>query len=282
MTTSWKGTTRIDDSAPCPTTSVTTSSAPTLRRLEKWRACSRGHGTNPLLDKRLELVEDSTERSTRGVTERCARGFLVLRHTECTKRNIRGTALRDTPSSNIRWNLLPTPGICPAGGGSRPSRARPPFFQTPGAVVHPQEPQHSYLSTRTPPRTQERQFKHLKTWLVTQNCASPPSRPSAAGAAACGSPNVRRAGEAGQASEPRRPARTMSGHRDSLQLCSEFCGVMRPVIQKRQQASGSLPKASKVHENVPGLAKAGAPPGETATVADTSKKDTSICDIRVV
>ena len=36
------------------------------------------------LDTCLELVDDSTERSNRGVTERCARG-LVLRLTECTK-----------------------------------------------------------------------------------------------------------------------------------------------------------------------------------------------------
>ena len=41
---------------------------------------------HPPLDKCLELVEDSTERSRRGVTERCARGFLLLRLTECTKR----------------------------------------------------------------------------------------------------------------------------------------------------------------------------------------------------
>ena len=40
---------------------------------------------HPPLDKCLELVEDSTERSRRGVTERCARGFLLLRLTECTK-----------------------------------------------------------------------------------------------------------------------------------------------------------------------------------------------------
>ena len=40
---------------------------------------------HPALDKCLELVEDSTQRSRRGVTERCARGFLVLRLTECTK-----------------------------------------------------------------------------------------------------------------------------------------------------------------------------------------------------
>ena len=40
---------------------------------------------HPPLDKCLELVEHSTERSTRGVTERWARGFLVLRLTECTK-----------------------------------------------------------------------------------------------------------------------------------------------------------------------------------------------------
>ena len=40
---------------------------------------------HPPLDKCLELVEDSTERSTRGVTERWARRFLLLRLTECTK-----------------------------------------------------------------------------------------------------------------------------------------------------------------------------------------------------
>ena len=147
--------------------------------------------------------------------------------------------------------------------------------------MHPHEPQHPCVSTRTPPRTQDRKSKHLKTWLVTQNRASPPSRPSASGAAARGSPNVRRAGEAGQASEPRRPARTISGHRESLQLCSELRGVMHPVIQKRQAASGSLPKASKVREKVPGLARAGAPPGEPATVADASIKDTSVRDIRL-
>ena len=56
---------------------------------------------------------------------------------------------------------------------------------------------------------------------------------------------------------------------------------MHPVIQKRQAASGSLPKASKVREKVPGLARAGAPPGEPATVADASTKDTSVRDIRL-
>ena len=40
---------------------------------------------HPPLDKCLELVEDSTERSTRGVTERWARGFLLFGLTECTK-----------------------------------------------------------------------------------------------------------------------------------------------------------------------------------------------------
>ena len=43
---------------------------------------------HPPLDKRLELVEDSTERSTRGVTERWARGFLLFGLTECTKRDV--------------------------------------------------------------------------------------------------------------------------------------------------------------------------------------------------
>ena len=148
--------------------------------------------------------------------------------------------------------------------------------------MHPHEPQHPCVSTRTPPRTQDRKSKHLKTWLVTQNRASPPSRASTSGAAARGSPNVRRAGEAGQASEPRRPARTISGHRESLQLCSELRGVMHSVIQKRQAASGSLPKASKVREKVPGLARAGAPSGEPATAADASIKDTSIREISLI
>ena len=40
---------------------------------------------HPPLDKRLELVEDSSERSTNGVTERWSRGFLVFGLTECTK-----------------------------------------------------------------------------------------------------------------------------------------------------------------------------------------------------
>ena len=54
---------------------------------------------HPPLDKCLELVEDSTERSTRGVTERWARGFLVFGLTECTKRYL----LRDAGSG---WRLL--------------------------------------------------------------------------------------------------------------------------------------------------------------------------------
>ena len=210
--------------------------------------------------------------------------------------------------------------------------------------MHPHEPQHPCVSTRTPPRTQDRKSKHLKTWLVTQNRASPPSRPSASGAAARGSQTSaeqakpgKRASLAGPSSAAlgrgrgicsrawqsalSRRARTISGHRESLQLCSEFrgvmhpviqkrqaasgslrrageagqaseppkaslCsefrGVMHPVIQKRQAASGSLPKASKVRKKVPGLARAGAPPGEPATVADASIKDTSVRDIRLI
>ena len=52
---------------------------------------------HPPLDKCLELVEDSTERSTRGVTERWARGFLLLRLTECTKRDLSGLAYCTSP-----------------------------------------------------------------------------------------------------------------------------------------------------------------------------------------
>ena len=57
---------------------------------------------------------------------------------------------------------------------------------------------------------------------------------------------------------------------------------MHPVIQKRQQASGSLPKASKVREKVPGLARAGAPPGGPGSVADASIKHTGIRNIRFI
>ena len=68
---------------------------------------------------------------------------------------------------------------------------------------------------------------------------------------------------------------------DTENRCSYVVSSVHPVIQKRQAASGSLPKASKVREKVPGLARAGAPPGEPATVADASTKDTGVRDIRL-
>ena len=72
---------------------------------------------HPPLEKCLELVEDSTERSTRGVTERWARGaherrrvgagriweetgFLLFRLTECTKK------LTPPPPDRARQGLL--------------------------------------------------------------------------------------------------------------------------------------------------------------------------------
>ena len=170
---------------------------------------------------------------------------LLIHSVSLNTRKPPGPALRDTPRRTFSRIFYQRQAFVQRRAVSRPCRARPAFFQTPGAVVHPHEPQHPCVSTGTPPRTQDRKFKHLKTWLVTQNRASPPSRPSASGAAARGSPNVRRAGEAWQASEPRRPAQTISGHRDSLQLCSEFRGMMHPVIQKRLQASGSLSRPSR-------------------------------------
>ena len=141
----------------------------------------------------------------------------------------------------------------------------------------------------TPVREQTHTTTHTRSKVQTSEDLACYAKPCVAAFASeclrcCGArkSNVRRAGEAGQASEPRRPARTISGHRESLQLCSELRGVMHPVIQKRQPASGSLPKASKVRKKVPGLARAGAPPGEPATVADASIKDTSVRDIRLI
>jgi hypothetical protein len=87
--------------------------------------------------------------------------------------------------------------------------------------------------------------------LLRISCASPRSRPSAAGAAACGSPNVRRAGEAGKRA-------SLAGPHERFQDTETRCNyvvrsvAMHSVIQKCRQASGSLPKASKVREKVPG------------------------------
>ena len=62
---------------------------------------------HPPLDKCLELVEDSTERSTTGVTERWARGFLLLRLTECTKKGMQETCActhcRSCPAPDCKW-----------------------------------------------------------------------------------------------------------------------------------------------------------------------------------
>ena len=60
---------------------------------------------HPPLDKCLELVEDSTERSTRGVTERWARGFLVWRLAECTKRQ-RHTMADPCTTQTASWPML--------------------------------------------------------------------------------------------------------------------------------------------------------------------------------
>ena len=61
---------------------------------------------HPPLDKCLELVEDSTERSTTGVTERWARGFLLLRLTECTKRSEHCVAHK--PNGMLNLSIAPS------------------------------------------------------------------------------------------------------------------------------------------------------------------------------
>ena len=57
---------------------------------------------------------------------------------------------------------------------------------------------------------------------------------------------------------------------------------MRPVIQKRLQASGSLPKFSKVRKKSARPVRTGAPLDEPATVTDASKKDTSIRNVSLI
>ena len=68
---------------------------------------------HPPLDKCLELVEDSTERSTRGVTERWARGFLLFRLTECTTREICTVAPAARPKRlKISFNASLRASLC--------------------------------------------------------------------------------------------------------------------------------------------------------------------------